>query len=35
MSDLSLEDEEGHKKTGITVRATGMSKSNDEGVEFS
>lgn len=28
--DLSLEGREGHRKKGIIVRASGMSRSNDE-----
>lgn len=28
--DLSLEGREGHRKKGITVRGSGMSRSNDE-----
>ena len=33
MPDLSLEAKEGHRNKGITVRATEMSKSDDEAVE--
>lgn len=33
MLDKSLEFKEVYRKTGITVRATGMSHSNGEGVE--